>query len=876
MSEPRSAPDPSTSLGTGGAARLVTALSDRYRIERELGAGGMATVYLAEDLKHDRKVAIKVLRPELAAVIGAERFLAEIKTTANLQHPHILSLFDSGTVDGTVFYVMPFVDGESLRDRLAREKQLPIADAVRIARETADALQYAHQHGVIHRNIKPENILLQGGHALVADFGIALAAAKTGGTRMTETGMSLGTPQYMSPEQAMGERDLDARTDVYALGVVTYEMLVGEPPFTGPTAQAIVAKVMTADPVEAATLRKSVPANVSRAISVALQKLSADRFGSAAEFAAALSDERGAGATTLSASPRQARRPLAMVVIGAAACAVALLGGRRWGESSSTTPSYQGERLGGSLIAMAARVSPDGQSVAFSAMVDGKTQVGLLKPGSGDWTILTHDSTGIIGEFAWAPDGTRIYFSHFNEVPRGVYSITPLGGDERLVLESAATPEPLPDGSLLVSRLSTRRLLQMYRFWPESGRLDTLDATSPLSTGVAFFHVLPTGGTAVFFGFTRADSAKRHLYELDLATGKSRRLAPDVDLSALTLAVEGFGLTRDGASVLVDLPVQDFHRIFAIPRHGSAAPQLLFTYTGTFTNNIDGGPDGSIYLDAGQRPIAMAVYTPATRAVTMTKMPDTYLNVLPLDHDRMLAVDRVLGRRRTLLITPGKDPVPLVASAEEITAPLARLGTDRVVLTTIASGRVAMAVASTVTGRLLTRFPDINPENVAGSSDGNTIYFLRAGRIWSVPAVGGTARAIRDGDGVAVDPHGKYLVVQLNESSAVRLIKMPLDGGNETPIAINSALPLSSLPIAAGAIGPDGRIAVRLAPPAAWFWPAGILDPATGRIEPIPTEKELDVADPQWDANGRIVSLTEALSATLWRYRPVRAKGGTQ
>jgi serine/threonine protein kinase len=202
-------------------------LAGRYRIERELGAGGMATVYLAYDLKHERRVALKVLKPELAAVIGAQRFLGEIKTTANLQHAHILSLFDSGEVEGTVFYVMPFVDGESLRDRLERERQLPIADAVRLAREVADALSYAHSHGVIHRDIKPENILLQGGHALVADFGIALAASKTGGNRLTETGMSLGTPAYMSPEQAMGERTLDARTDIYALGCVLYEMLVG-------------------------------------------------------------------------------------------------------------------------------------------------------------------------------------------------------------------------------------------------------------------------------------------------------------------------------------------------------------------------------------------------------------------------------------------------------------------------------------------------------------------------------------------------------------------------------------------------------------------------------------------------------------------------
>jgi eukaryotic-like serine/threonine-protein kinase len=220
---------------------LRAALAGRYGLERELGAGGMATVYLAHDLRHDRRVAIKVLRPELAAVIGAERFLREIKTIANLQHPHILGLIDSGEVHGTAYYVMPFVEGESLRDRLTREKQLPIAEAVRLATEVASALDYAHRHGVIHRDIKPENVMLHDGSALVADFGIALAVSSAGGSRMTETGMSLGTPHYMSPEQAMGEREITARSDVYALGAMTYEMLVGEPPFTGPTAQAIVA-----------------------------------------------------------------------------------------------------------------------------------------------------------------------------------------------------------------------------------------------------------------------------------------------------------------------------------------------------------------------------------------------------------------------------------------------------------------------------------------------------------------------------------------------------------------------------------------------------------------------------------------------------------
>ena len=272
---------------------LTRALADRYRIERELGAGGMATVYLAQDLRHDRKVAIKILRPELAAVIGAARFLVEIKTTANLQHPHILSLHDSGEIEGTVFYVMPYVAGESLRDRLTRDKQLPVGEALQIATEVADALEYAHQHNVIHRDIKPENILLQGGHALVADFGIALAAARTdGGSRMTETGMSLGTPHYMSPEQAMGEREITAKTDVYALGCVLYEMLTAEPPFTGATAQAIVARVMTEEPRSLTMQRRTIPRHVDAAVRVALSKVPADRFATARAFAEALADSR--------------------------------------------------------------------------------------------------------------------------------------------------------------------------------------------------------------------------------------------------------------------------------------------------------------------------------------------------------------------------------------------------------------------------------------------------------------------------------------------------------------------------------------------------------------------------------------------------------
>ena len=312
--------------------RLATALTGRYRVERELGAGGMATVYLAEDLRHDRRVAMKILRPELAAVIGAERFLSEIKTTANLQHPHILPLFDSGECDSFLFYVMPYVEGESLRDRLNREKQLPVADAVRLAREVADALDYAHRHGIVHRDIKPENILLHDGRALVADFGIALAASKAGETRMTQTGMSLGTPSYMSPEQAMGDREIGPRSDLYALGAMTYEMLVGDPPFTGSTAQAIVAKAMTEKPIPPSRIRDTVPAGVEHAVLTALQKLPADRFATAKEFADALGAEHPVSHTATRALPVVLPRPglwkTASLVLGTSS--LVLLGVAAW------------------------------------------------------------------------------------------------------------------------------------------------------------------------------------------------------------------------------------------------------------------------------------------------------------------------------------------------------------------------------------------------------------------------------------------------------------------------------------------------------------------------------------------------------------------
>jgi TolB-like protein/tRNA A-37 threonylcarbamoyl transferase component Bud32 len=343
--------------------RLSRALVDRYRLERELGQGGMATVYLAHDLKHDRKVAVKVLKPELAVVLGAERFLAEIKVTANLQHPNLLPLFDSGQADTFLYYVMPYVQGETLRARLERERQLPVDETVRLVTLLANALEYAHAQGVIHRDLKPENILLQSGQPMIADFGIALAVAQAGGARITETGLSLGTPHYMSPEQAAGQREIDARSDQYALAAVTYEMLSGEPPHTGPTAQVIVARLMTEQVRSLRGTRPGVTLAVDRAVGRALAKTPADRFDTVAAFAAALTGPADAAPR---ASGRRAPRWLLLPAAGLAVV-LALFGLSRLRSGRAAGGGEPGDNLRVVAVLPFRNISHDTAQQYFSA-----------------------------------------------------------------------------------------------------------------------------------------------------------------------------------------------------------------------------------------------------------------------------------------------------------------------------------------------------------------------------------------------------------------------------------------------------------------------------------------------------------------------------
>jgi serine/threonine-protein kinase len=506
--------------------RLAAALEGRYRIERPLGEGGMATVFLAEDLKHARRVAIKVLKPELAAVIGGERFVTEIKTTAALQHPHILPLFDSGEADGFLYYVMPFVEGESLRDKLDREKQLSVDEAVRIARAVGSALHYAHEHDIVHRDIKPANILLHAGEPVVADFGIAIAISAAGGGRLTETGMSVGTPHYMSPEQASADRDVDARSDTYALACVLYEMLAGDPPHTGPSAQAVLMRILTEDPRDISDVRRSVPENVQAALAKGLEKLPADRFDSARAFADALEDPgfryiRGASRTTVRGLPAQAAptprgfhwsMPVAGIL--ALALAWALLRG-----GPSEAPDLPATRLvldiGEASVPPPSTmtVSQDGSRFAFVGVAEGVRGIYYRDSSSEAFRQLPGTEDAIFATFS--PDGEWIAFA---TADGSINRIPSAGGSTRTVLPAyGSNPSLFPhwteDGWIYFVKLPDGPGIDVtVARVPDSGGEDEALLTTPST--VFKPHAIP-GGRGLLLTDVQGMSVLLHDMEAD-------------------------------------------------------------------------------------------------------------------------------------------------------------------------------------------------------------------------------------------------------------------------------------------------------------------------------------------------------------------------
>ncbi|HEY7636087.1 MAG TPA: protein kinase, partial [Gemmatimonadales bacterium] len=467
--------------------RLQKALEDRYAILRELGHGGMATVYLAEDLRNRRQVAVKVLAPELATAIGTERFAREVEIAARLVHPHIVPLFDSGEAEGLLYYVMPFIAGESLRSRLAREGALPVEDVVQIAREVGSALNFAHQHSFVHRDVKPENILLQGTRAYVADFGIARALSDVGQERLTNTGLSLGTPAYMSPEQASGDRRLDARSDIYSLGSVVYEMLAGEPPFEG-SVRAVVARIMTEQPLRLTAIRPTIPEAMSEVVGRAMAKMPADRYRTAEDFVRAL-ERTSVAPVRPNRAPSWLRRRWLQYAVGVALVLAGVILGGRYLHTGAASPqvgprierqlTYSGEALG-------ADISPDGRKVAY--VINHQKTIVVRDLETGDSSVVAQDSTGVNGNggaLQWKRDGLQLLYQGIHATgARAWYSIPARGGKPELVTLSNANVHFGPDDTTYLATLQAAVYL----------------GSSPITFGVVSADSIVGDGTLINLG----------------------------------------------------------------------------------------------------------------------------------------------------------------------------------------------------------------------------------------------------------------------------------------------------------------------------------------------------------------------------------------
>ncbi len=568
---------------------LKTALASRYAIQHEVGAGGMATVYLARDVKHDREVALKVLRPELAVVLGVERFLREIRVSARLDHPHILTLIDSGEADGFLYYVLPFVRGESLRAKLEREQQLTLDEALLITKQIAGALDYAHQHGVVHRDIKPENILLHEGEAMLADFGIALAVKEAGGHRLTETGLSLGTPQYMSPEQATGDRQLDARSDIYSLGAVLYEMLAGEPPLTGPTVQAVIAKLLTERPSRLRTVRDTVPQGIDTAVAKALAKVPADRFAQASDFAAALAR----GAQPVSAALPRRRRWVwpAAAVLPVAIAAGLVLG--RWLARARGPAFVVRDRIQITFTGEATKpaISEDAKQVAYIVRRCERASctygIQVQDIGGGASRRVFDGATALYG-VRFSPDRRFLLFFASIAGRYGPYIVSALGGTPRYVGPSNAAAFFPSGDSLLIASPPTDTVPRLWIATLDGDRRDSLvvgrrgDAVTEvtmMSGGATLLVGVVTDGRAEL---RMLDRRGRTLDAFPVGSGmRVERARATTDAAWMMLMRPSGG----GQSAVVRLPVDAARRRFA----GRGDTLLLVV-----DRHLGGGADVSI------------------------------------------------------------------------------------------------------------------------------------------------------------------------------------------------------------------------------------------------------------------------------------------
>ncbi|HXK04743.1 MAG TPA: protein kinase [Verrucomicrobiae bacterium] len=838
-----------------------------YRILSKLGEGGMGEVYRATDTKLGRDVAIKVLPSAFTQdAARIERFRREAQVLASLNHPNIAAIY--GVED--LALVMELVEGPTLAEILDKGPT-PLEESLAVARQIAEALEYAHERGVVHRDLKPANIkVTPDGRVKVLDFGLAKAVAQeiTAGNPessptltvgATLAGTIMGTAAYMSPEQARGQ-DVDRRTDIWAFGAVLYEMLTARRAFGGKTITDTLAAVLTTEP-DYSLCPPSLPPRILYLLRRCLRKKASERLRDIGE-ARIWIDE--AGEETEAPAPPSRRWWLAGVGIIVVA---ALLAAYVWRiVSAPALPAWKGTFLGGPELVMDPRISPDGKTLAFQAMVDGLFQLAVMKPETGNWTVLTQErERGSVQEITWSPDGTRLYFARAL-ARSGIYSIPVLGGEERLVLDDALNPEMLPDGSLLVLKTDAKRKFQVFRFWPETGKLQPLPAELNFDAVSPPLRPFPDGKEAAYVGWP-IEGGQNHvgtLYALDLATGKSRRLAPGQVISPNH---EGIGfpmaITPDGANVLLRLSGGDLRSITAFPRSGAGAPQTWLSLTQS-SWYMDAGPDGSLYLDQVlERPEALRFPPGGGRPERL--MGDIVLGPVLERVDGSLLVSSVFaGHTRIAMGRPGTNPTPVSETRDEIDVSMTKVGESAVAFPLGPQGNKVIAIASLPDGRITKRLPVPGGviDALASSPDGRRIFYVSGQEIWSVSTEGGEPTRITEGDGIAAG--SEELIATMHENDGIHLLRVALAGGEPVKVPLPST-PMAETKLHPTAVGPGGRLLVEVTEPHVWFYRMATVDPKSGRVDLLPVDYNGDIWFPGWTPDGKIVATGLQYSFSLWR-----------
>jgi len=879
----------------------------------------MGEVYRARDSRLGREVALKVLPARfLSDREGLLRFAQEARSASALNHPNIITIFEIGQADSSPFFAMELIEGIRFRN-LIDAGPLPVRRALDLGIQIADGLAKAHEAGIAHRDLKPENIMVtRDGFVKILDFGLAKlysALPAPGAEPLTQTGVIMGTPEYMSPEQAAGLA-VDFRSDQFSLGLILYEMLTKRRVFLRPTAVQTLSAVIAEDPEPLETANPRIPAPLRWSVERCLAKDPEERYGSTRDLARDLRQIRD-NLAQLGSDPRMTRTGLASASSTAIAPAearttrtprpaeppavqplrrrgssrllefllfliagVGLFAGGAWTghwfrgrQTDPPAPSWKGDLLLGAMSrVMAPRVSPDGQALAFVTLVGPAPHVGVMKVASGDWTVLTRRTgPGTIAKVCWSRDGNKIYFDRVSDVPHGIFSVPPLGGEERLILEDAEGPEALPDGSLLVVKRDRARNFQLYRFLPESGKVLPLGPPVIAEGFTWSVRAFQDGRRALFWGKLANSKEKiRRAYLLDLGSGRVTAFASQLPLAP------PFSVGSDGRSVLAFLSFGDLQQAISVSVDGDQSVRL-FPVTGR-PWSLDAGNDGSIYVGTMDNPAEVLRFSPiggmpehvATTAGSLLTSP------VPLPDGGLLLPSQVLGRRRLLVAGREGQLRNFLDLSEQATPPVAMIGDSQVAFLSGGTGsHPVITVASISDGRILRRLEsasDAAPQTLAASPDGRSLFYTDTGTLFTVDLAGGPPRRLRAGNGVAVDPRSPItLIVQVNEPTGVRLYRTPLDGRTETPLLYSGTLRQVPDPITNGAVGPDGRIAIGTISTESSLRSVALLDPVSGALEQVPVVFDGNLHYPVWSRDGQLLAMGVSIRSSLWRFQPQTA-----